>query len=1512
MQRKGCPWLESYSAAAYMADSVARLLGESPAFASPRVRRYAHYRSGFTLKKPERCGPGRHEIVGPVLGKIAQRGIPAPCSLQVERYVLKEAEAAGLLDVAEETDSGAFVFRCTPRREDLAVLLQACCIPELLLDENEVDALLERYRSLCTAPEGIFFDMLVDWLPDPRLGLLFLPQRSMDSMGVSDHHDERVDFALEVPKYRDDYWLKIVVEVDDSSHTYAQISKDLKRDRALKGAGWEVYRFALGERAEWQEKLEPIIRKISEAIPHEMLAAAGTVRRMHPLAKAALCNLVTLPVAEAQISVAVAQIIHAGGKRSVGIGNPQSLPLEPVVAAVQGMVDAITALHAPGDPLTLTLVPSAEPDADLVYYGYPSAAAWDALTARRDSIIIAPGQVWSEYVEPLIAATPRAVEFDGIDAGAVSANLEYLLQNVFRKVAFRPKQQEIIVRALSLRPVIGLLPTAAGKSLCYQISSLLQPGFTFIVDPLRSLMIDQVSSLEAMGIHRCHAFMSGAGDADTKDADLRQRGYTKMERGEFLFVFNAPERLQIPEFIDLVNRQMDNINYCVVDEAHCVSEWGHDFRLAYMNVWRRMGEHATRKPVLIALTGTASQNVLVDIRHILRIYDLDAVIEPSTFDRAELTFEVHRVSEADRIKEIAQILQRLTNDPSLAASGAPGGLIFSNFVGGNAGVTQIAGELGSRLDRDIPTYSGKAPPGVNDDEWEQRKAALQVDFKNDRIPLLVCTHSFGMGIDKPNIRFTIHAMLPRSLEDFYQQGGRAGRDGKPARCVVVFVDEEASVADRLLDPEVTPHDALALGSDSDLSQREDAVRNLWFFRQTFRGTDHEIRALYYTIYNILLPQIPGSDETKRFEFSIWDFPPRFATTGDPNQASGGDLKQTLEMALHRCYLIGAIVDYAYDYTGKRFIIDIKRLNPGDIYAHLRGYLSERMTESEMNALLRGRSLKDTYAEAAYDAGCILINYFYETVGKRRRRAILHMLQAARDGVEQGPAAFREALLAYLEESAFTENIRRIARSDDHRLWLAVLAQVQGMDDLTQVLGACRRQLEEHPSHPGLLILAGFCRAAGTTPEEGFKDITEGFRNLNRQQGGTKILVEVGDAIIKNTRRLMPSREPDVSRAVWMGGVWVIDPDLCELEPFDIYEEQQLLQEFEQIEGLYACSWDGILRGDEEQQLLQEFEEIEELYACFGDFGLRQDEDAIDIIDPDIAIQIDEIRQKILFLQDLLLDTQRQGSVEPEVWDETIQDEIDALEEEIADLEYTQECRIIDDFDEVGNGPEGFEMEVDEFDEFVAVDGLIDLEHQRIRHDELQFAVIEDERRWRLMETFSQLDSFIGEQQEPNDQLGAAFDDDGHHQRQILTERINEPEYNNEGGGDRPVRESVVRKPGDHLSPPQSGTKYAPEAGSAEKWSKTRREELRAQDSDNVPQGVEFQHGTDDKSPELKVPKDSGYTTTPRHEEGGVDECRAFIEVGHGDSTTSMPHVFPVKQTGLLGRVLLKLLAFFRK
>ena len=195
----------------------------------------------------------------------------------------------------------------------------------------------------------------------------------------------------------------------------------------------------------------------------------------------------------------------------------------------------------------------------------------------------------------------------------------------------------------------------------------------------------------------------------------------------------------------------------------------------------------------------------------------------------------------------------------------------------------------------------------------------------------------------------------------------------------------------------------------------------------------------------------------------------------------------LEKALYRLLSVGAIADYMKDYTQRKFQVDLKGVEPQMIYAHLESYLRRYATEGEARLFLP-REVKSTYQDAASECGCALINFIYATVEKRRRRAMEQMLQAARDAVTFGLENFRQQLLVYLEESEFTNPVAELTTRIDPGEWFDVLSRVTGLDGIMKLLGACHRQLEESPSHPGLLLLAGLCRTASPSPQEGSQDV----------------------------------------------------------------------------------------------------------------------------------------------------------------------------------------------------------------------------------------------------------------------------------------------------------------------------------------------------------------------------------------------------------------------------------------
>lgn len=330
-----------------------------------------------------------------------------------------------------------------------------------------------------------------------------------------------------------------------------------------------------------------------------------------------------------------------------------------------------------------------------------------------------------------------------------------VLKKYYGYDAFRPGQQEIIEEILSGRDVLGIMPTGGGKSLCYQVPALLLEGITIVISPLISLMKDQVDTLKEYGI-QAELINSTLSSTEFREIVMNAR------EGAYKLLYVAPERLETESFIDLM-RQMP-ISMIAVDEAHCVSQWGHDFRPSYRRI-SQMISFLEKRPIIAAFTATATPLVKRDITSLLGLQSPFEYV--STFDRPNLYFEVKKPH--NKIQEIENYLRKHADQS---------GIIY-------CATRKNVDELWDRLNRlGIPTTRYHA--GLSEKERSQN----QEDFLFDRIPLIVATNAFGMGIDKPNVKFVLHYNMPKNMEGYYQEAGRAGRDGEEAECILLFSTQD--------------------------------------------------------------------------------------------------------------------------------------------------------------------------------------------------------------------------------------------------------------------------------------------------------------------------------------------------------------------------------------------------------------------------------------------------------------------------------------------------------------------------------------------------------------------------------------------------------------------------------------------------------------------------------------------------------------------------------------------------
>lgn len=355
------------------------------------------------------------------------------------------------------------------------------------------------------------------------------------------------------------------------------------------------------------------------------------------------------------------------------------------------------------------------------------------------------------------------------------------LRTYFGYDAFRPGQEGIVNAIIQGRDALGVMPTGAGKSICYQIPATLLPGMTIVISPLISLMRDQVDALNDVGIPA--AFIN-----TTQSPDEQDLVFAQALSGRIRLLYVAPERLETERFRTFASRVP--ISLVAVDEAHCVSQWGQDFRSSYLGIGDFLKVLPTR-PTVAAFTATATERVRRDIIGILGLRDPSVTV--TGFDRANLYFDVIRMERKYKASWVASYIADHPDESGIVYC-ATRKEVESLAESLNIAVCELRatkGEDATRLGMVAVAYHGGMPA-------ETRERA-QRDFVTDRVPVVVATNAFGMGIDKSNVRYVIHHNMPESIEAYYQEAGRAGRDGEPSRCTLLWNESDIVTRRRLLD-----------------------------------------------------------------------------------------------------------------------------------------------------------------------------------------------------------------------------------------------------------------------------------------------------------------------------------------------------------------------------------------------------------------------------------------------------------------------------------------------------------------------------------------------------------------------------------------------------------------------------------------------------------------------------------------------------------------------------------------
>lgn len=941
-------------------------------------------------------------------------------------------------------------------------------------------------------PARIFFYEILPQILGDEYGFvkdLMLPEAPLsDILGESNQNNKTSFYGQAV-----DFYLPqagIVIEIDGSGHEdRIQQSKDLERDNALKKAGMKVFRIKTSDMQNNTESFAGITDAIIFCI-----TGNPEIEKYRIAEKEIAVNDMRVKYdAVMRIQMALLNAFRGGliplnnEKLELYISESDIDEIEKLLTLayddLKKWIDVITGLAKITVDMPELVITNTEHvnTINLSIKMFDRYTDTDTERNAEQTIYIRTAYMPQKNHYRIATSVHINYKLHADTYKEDNERLIFLLKNIFKHDEFRDGQLPVIKSALTFEDTIGILPTGTGKSLCYQMAALLQPGISLVTPPIISLMEDQRKGMYNIGINRVVYINSTVIGAE------RQKLMDEFEAGKYQLMLISPERTQNETFMKLLQRteKTFGIAYVVVDEVHCLSEWGHDFRLAYLQLIPVL-KKCCNNACLIGLTATASQAVLDDIKAEFG-NDGRGIKALASMDREELNFKRIQVKTPE---ERNKFINKIIDENSGTYTDYNGvekksvGIIFCSTVGGKKGKPCVEGIYDMLYHREnfkdkVIKYAGSSKMS-NKERKDNQDKFMDKSFDG----VMVCTKAFGMGIDKENIKYTIHSSVPQSIESFFQEAGRAGRDEDKtikSNCYILpMLDKKDNkkVVDQIFDINTSIEDRRKLSGKIS----GDLNTILYFQNQSSISFDDLYEIMHDIMYNVFQkndPLIPFEEDQ--------------------------DLKLK-QRAVYRLTLLGVLKGWTIEYTGGvtkgNLNVESGTLDSNIVKEHLINYIHKHDREFSLDTNVSvykkyREMLENDNKKPIKACARILHEWVNENILYSRLQSAYNMYELCSGEVSDEDFRIRvNEFFKYNEESMVFDAV--VKDPFDISKWFNMLYQTRNdsenevidKENAVSQLMSLSRYLESYNNNTGLNYLSGMLRALSSNFEN-----TEGERRL---------------------------------------------------------------------------------------------------------------------------------------------------------------------------------------------------------------------------------------------------------------------------------------------------------------------------------------------------------------------------------------------------------------------------------